>query len=58
VPHVCLCQLGRLWLSINEPERTLECFERATQSLKDKHLSKIPADMMDIVLEKQRRRVS
>lgn len=56
-PHVCRRQLGRLWRSINEPERTLECFERAAQSLKDKHLGKIPPDMMGVVLEKQRRRV-
>lgn len=50
-------QLGRLWQSISEVERSLECYERAVRSLADKHIRRIPPEQLDAVLEAQRLRV-
>ncbi|GAB9464680.1 Piezo-type mechanosensitive ion channel component 2 [Globisporangium polare] len=55
-PYQANLKLARLWRSINDHERALEDYEKASRSLTEKQIARIPLDERAEVLERERPR--
>ncbi|EEY58313.1 uncharacterized protein PITG_00965 [Phytophthora infestans T30-4] len=55
-PYVANLKLARLWDRLHDTARCLENYDAACQVMKEKDLTRIPPEVLEEVLEKQRQR--